>query len=71
MYDKDVLLLKALKDKTAMLKSVGVKPLKKDIQNSKTLPNRSTESSCHHLINNPKMFNGETDDLAIKPCIPH
>ena len=24
-----------------------------------------------HLINNPKMFNGETDDLAIKPCIPH
>ena len=23
-----------------------------------------------YLINNPKMFNGETDDLAIKPCIP-
>ena len=25
----------------------------------------------HLLINNPKMFNGETDDLAIKLCIPH
>ena len=24
-----------------------------------------------NLINNPKMFNGVTDDLAIKPCIPH
>ena len=24
-----------------------------------------------YLINNPKMFNGETYDLAIKPCIPH
>ena len=24
-----------------------------------------------YLINNPRMFNGETDDLAIKPYIPH
>ena len=23
-----------------------------------------------HRINNPKMFNGETDDLAAKPYIP-
>ena len=53
MYDKDVLLLKALKDKTAMLKSVGVKPLKKDIKNSNTLPNRSTKSSCHHVLYTP------------------
>ena len=29
MYDDDVLLLKVLKDHTAMLKSVGVKPSKK------------------------------------------
>ena len=27
--------------------------------------------SYRHLINNPKMFNGVTDDLAIKPYIPH
>ena len=26
-------------------------------------------SQSSNLINNPKMFNGETDDLAIKPCI--
>ena len=24
-----------------------------------------------HLINNRRMFNGATDDLAIKPYIPH
>ena len=24
-----------------------------------------------NLINNPKMFNVETDDLALKPYIPH
>ena len=24
----------------------------------------------YNLINNPKMFNGETDDLAAKPYIP-
>ena len=29
------------------------------------------ESNVTNLINNPKMFNGETDDLAIKPGIPH
>ena len=26
--------------------------------------------TIQNLINNPKMFNGETDNLAIKPCIP-
>ena len=30
-----------------------------------------TSAIFGHLINNPKMFNGATDDLAIKPCIPH
>ena len=27
--------------------------------------------SGHYLINNPKMFNIEIDDLALKPYIPH
>ena len=27
-------------------------------------------TSTYNLINNPKMFNGVTDDLAAKPYIP-
>ena len=43
--------------------------VKKTIINSIAL--FGAKNNCVNVINNPKMFNGERDDLAIKPCIPH
>ena len=70
----DVLLLKVLKDHTAMLKSVGVKPSKrKDNQNSETLPNRLNKSCCHVLYKTQTKYCGHDYEKIKKmydPLVP-